>query len=150
MIPHLFSKELIPTISNQDLLRSIEEVKLAKNKREAIEIAFNLITKKYRGFRFRTYLFFWKAFEKDPNTLWEHNGFLHCTQMNYLLRVLLIKSEWFTENEIKLGYSFVWFVSIHQYLIVSVNGKEIALDPWNYYYGYPMGTYAHGFGWRNL
>lgn len=150
MIPHLFGKELIPTITHPELLSAIETVRHARDVQHAVEVALSIITKKYRGYRFHTYILFWKSFEKDPNKLWKREGFLHCTQMNYLLRVLLIQSGWVEESDISLGYSLVWFVSIHQYLIVSIDGKRLALDPWNYHFGCMLGSYASGFGYKKL
>lgn len=149
-IPHLFSKEPIPDITNPDLLAAIARVRKTATVESAMQEALNILTAKYQSKRFRTYLLFWKAFEKDPNKLWERHGFLHCTQQNYLFRVLLVKSGKLRDDQITLGFSFVWDISIHQYLKISYEGKIIAVDPWNYLYGIPLGKYATGFGSKSI
>lgn len=151
MIPHLFRKEPLLPITNPSLNHTIDTVKKAKTQHEAVKTAYRIITAKYQGYRFRTYLLFWKEWEKDPNKLWLRSGFLHCTQMNYLLRVLLIRSGWFTEDDISLGYSLVFYISIHQYLVVRLkDGDRMAIDPWNASYGATLGQYASGFGYKSL
>lgn len=75
MIPYLFSKEPIGEIINPDLKQAIDYVKMVSSKKNALERAFKIIVKRYRGYRFRTYIFFWKVFETDPNKLWERAGF---------------------------------------------------------------------------
>ena len=90
MIPHLFSKEPISKITDKNLQQAIIYVKHAHSKEEALKRAFKIIVNKYKGYRFRTYIFFWEALEKNPNKLWQRTGFMHCTHQNFLLRVLLI------------------------------------------------------------
>lgn len=150
MIPHLFAKEPIPPITNPDLHNAIDYVKKAESKEDALKRAFETVTSRYKSFRFGTYLFFWKAWEKDPNRLWQRTGYMHCTQQNYLLRLLLIKSGWFGEEDIDLGYSLVGYISPHQYLKVYLDKDILAADPWNAYFRVPLGSYAHGFGYRSL
>ncbi len=147
IIPHLFNKEPIGDITNPSLLQAINHVSQSKSKKEALNTAFEIITSRYRGYRFSTYLLFWKAFQKDPNKLWQRTGFMHCTHQNFLLRVLLIKSGWFTEKDIRLGYSLVWYISPHQYLKIKIDKETIAADPWNHRFGVPLGYYAAGFGY---
>lgn len=150
MIPHFFEKLPVPKITKPGLLKAIAKVKASKSQRDALETAYDIVTTRYGGKRFHTYLFFWKAFQKNPNRLWERNEFLHCTHMNYLLRLLLIESGWFKEREIKLGYALVWYVSIHQYLKVKVGEKWTAVDPWLDAFGGEIGEFRHGFGKRRL
>lgn len=146
MLPLFFSKGTIPIITNSNLLFAIQKVHDAGNQESAIKVAYSIITSKFNGHRFYTYFLLWRAFETDPNILWKRSGFLHCTQQNYLLFVLLIKSGWYTDKDIQLGYSLVWFVSPHQYLRVRCQNRILYVDPWNFAFGAPFGTYASGFG----
>jgi len=151
MIPNFFYKTtLIGEIENTDLQNAIKHVHEPSTKKEALEKAFELITNRYKGYRFFTYLFFWKIFEINPNILWQQTGFMHCTQQNFLLRILLVKSGWFTEEDIKFGYSLVWYISPHQYLKVNLNNHIVAVDPWNHRFGVPLGKYAAGFGYKSF
>ncbi len=104
------------------------------------------MTEKFRGYRFRTYTKIHLAFETNLGKLWQRTGFTHCHTMNYLLRVLLIKSGWFDDDDIKLKYSLVWYISPHQYLRVMVGeNKYLNVDVWNHHYGKRFGDYARGF-----
>lgn len=137
-------------IRNPDLLSVIEMVKKASGKKEALQMAYEIVTKKYRGYRFRTYVFFWRLLELDPDLIWKRSGFLHCTQQNLILKTILLESGWFKKSEIKLGHSLVWYVSPHQYLKVKLNNDWLAVDPWNSWFGAKLGEYASGFGMKQL
>ncbi len=151
MIPPLFfTKEPIPTITDEELQAAIAKVKQSSSQREALNSSIAIINKKFRSMKLRTYLLFWRAWETNPNRLWKRRGYLHCTQQNHLLRVLLVKSGWFTEADVALGLCLVWYISPHQFLKVRVEGKWMAVDPWNMAYGAPLGYYAVGFGFRQL
>ncbi len=145
---HLW-KEPIGSITNKDLLRAISEVKHAPSQREALECAFQIIVERYQGYRFHT-LLFWKAVERDPNVLWTRTGFMHCTQQNFLLRVLLIESGWFADKAIDIHWTLYWYVSPHQYLTIRLLDRMIAADPWNYRFGTTLGRHAFGFSHRLL
>ncbi len=150
LFPHFFAKEPIPPITNRDLQQAITRVKQAVSLMAAIQMALDIMADKYCSRHFMTYLLLYRLFEKDPNKLWQRSGFLHCTQQNYLLRVLLIKSGWLTENQIHLNYSLVWYISPHQFLRLILPTRPVAVDPWNYDQGVPLGCYAVGFGSRKL
>ncbi len=145
-IPNLFNKEPLPSELPLDLIEAVEEVRSTNNKKQALEKAYVILTAKYRGYKFMTYLKLWLLWEVDLNKIWRRSGFLHCTSMNYLLRILLVKSGWFTEDDIHLAYSLIWYISIHQYLKVRLaERKWINVDIWYHYYGKGLGEYGHGF-----
>lgn len=151
IIPNFLTKEPLPEITNTNLIAAIDTVRKSSSKKEALEKAYQQITNRYRGYRFLTYTLFWRIFEADPNKLWNRKKFLHCTQQNFLLRTLLIKSGWFTEDDLNLGYSLVCYFSPHQFLKVKINDiTYIAVDTWAYHFGAPMGYYAGGFGYKSL
>lgn len=137
-------------ITNPSLLAAIDTVRNQPSADHALTTAFSIVEQRFKSYRFRTYFQFWQAFENDPNVLWGKTGFLHCHHQNYLLRLLLIESGHFTEADIELGHSLVWFISIHQYLKVKVNGRWLAADPWNSDYGATLGEYASGFRFKKL
>ena len=62
------------------------------------------------------------------------------------MRILLVKSELFDEEDIKLKWTLVWHISPHQYLTIKINQNEyINIDLWGKAYGINFGDYAHGF-----
>lgn len=127
------------------MLKIISELKKSLDKKECLKKVYEILVTKYRGYRVKTYTKFFDVFKRDAGSLWNKNGFLHCTNINYLLRILLIKSDFFTENDIHLKWTQIWYISPHQYVQVHIDGAWINVDIWGYTHGIKLGDYAHGF-----
>ena len=83
---------------------------------------------------------------RDIDKIMQTKGYLHCTTMNYLLRIMAVKSGLFADQDIKLKFTNTWYVAPHQYLEVDLaNGEKVTLDPWNYQYGIDYGEYGARF-----
>ena len=146
MLLNFFTKLPIPNKIPDAMQKIAEELSRCVDKEDCLKRAHQIMTRKFRGYRFRTCTKIHLAFETDLKKLWSRDGFLHCHTMNYLLRVLLVKSGWFDDLDIQFGYSLVWYVSPHQYLRVRIGeNKYINMDVWNHHYGKKFGDYAHGF-----
>lgn len=141
----LFSKTPVPDVLPDEMQKIINEIKKSLNKEGCLKVAYEILTAKYRGYRIMTYLKLFDVFKHDIGTLWQKNGFLHCTNINYLLRTILIKSDFFTDDEICLCWTQIWYISPHQYLQVKVDDKWIDVDIWAHAYGIEFGDHAHGF-----
>lgn len=141
----LFSKTPIPEVLPDEMQKTIDELKKSLNKEECLKKTYNILILKYRGCRVKTYVKLFDAFKRDVSALWSKNGFLHCANINYIMRILLIKSGFFGEDDIRLKWTQIWYVSPHQYLQVNVNGEWINIDVWAYAYGIKFGDNAHGF-----
>ncbi|MDP3918810.1 MAG: hypothetical protein Q8Q35_02815 [Nanoarchaeota archaeon] len=70
-------------------------------------------------------------FFKSIDVIWDNNQSTHCTNLNYILRYLLIHSGKFTEKDIKRKYSLVLYILPHQFLKVNVGKKWIIADSWD-------------------
>ena len=146
MIPNLFSKKEIPSTLPKDMQNVVETLKKSKSKEDCLKKAYDILTKKYRGRKLNTYLQFFGLFTCDINKLWAKSGFLHCTNMNYLMRTLLIKSSFFKEEDIDVKFSLIWYISLHQHLRVRINmNKFTHVDLWGQVYGTKFGDYSQGF-----
>lgn len=146
MILNLFVKYPIPDKLSPEMQKVTDELRELGSKEEVLERAYEILTLKYKGMRFATYVRLPLLFVHDTAKLWAKSGFLYCTAMNYLLRVLLVKSGWFLEEDIQRKYSLVWYISIHQYLRVRISdSRYINVDIWNASYGKRLGDYARGF-----
>lgn len=136
----------IPNNLPVEMAKCIEEIKLVGDKEQALKQAYSIITSRYKGQRLKTLIYFWKLATSNPHILWTSIDFLHCTNMNFLLRILLVKSGWFTDADIKPRWTLIWFFSPHQYLRVRlVGGNWINVDAWGAAHGIGYGDYAHGF-----
>ncbi|MFC1645228.1 hypothetical protein ACFL08_04335 [Patescibacteria group bacterium] len=116
-----------------------------KNQEECLKKAYDIITNRYRGYRWATLTHFDNLFITDPERLW-NKKILICTNLNHLLKITLIHTKFFTEADIQTKWTLIWFISLHQYLRVRVNGsKFINVDPWGKAYGVKFGGYSNGF-----
>jgi len=146
MIRYISQIVKIPDKLPKEMEALIKELKKSKTKKACIKKAYSSLLKKYRGYRFYTYIRFFDLFVLDINKIWAKKGFVHCAVLNYLMRILLIKSGLFDEDDIKLKWTLVWYISLHQYLKIRVGQNEfINIDLWGKAYGISFGDYAHGF-----
>ena len=92
MVGNLFTKERIPDKLPKELEVFVKELRKSKTKKECIKKAYIFLLDRYRGQRVYTYLKFFNLFISDVDKIWAKKGFLHCNVLNYLMRILLIKS----------------------------------------------------------
>ncbi len=146
MIPNFFSKKEMPKNIPEAMEKIVKELKKSASKQACLRKAYELLAKKYYGDRLMTYTHLFELFNADPVVLWDKRGYLHCTHINYLLRILLVKSGCFKDEDIKLKWTVIWYLSPHQYLEIRLNDqKTVNVDVWGIKYGIKFGDYAHGF-----
>jgi hypothetical protein len=141
---YLFSKKGIPDTIPEEMQKIVDDLKKSSGQDECLHRVYWILSEKYRGYRAKTYVRFFEVFASDPKKLWQRNGFMHCTNINYLLRILLVGSGFFKEDNIRLKWTQVWFVSPHQYAQVKIGEKWIDVDIWARPYGIELGDHAHG------
>jgi len=146
MIPNLFSKEPIPEKIPKDMEKKIKEFVKGKNKEEFLKESFFYLASRYSGSRINFVLKFGRLFEKNIFAIWSYRTYVHCTTMNYIFRIMLVKSGLFKDDDITLKLTNSWYVMVHQYLDIQFSeNKHVTLDPWNYPFGIDYGKYGHGF-----
>lgn len=145
-IPHLsFGSDPLPEKIPGDMERKIEELKNKSNyPKEFLELAYNFLGTKYHSERLATVLKFHFMF-KSLEDIWIRTGFIPCNQSNFLMRIFLIKSGWFKDEEIRRRQVFLNFVP-HQYLQVKVDGEWLDVDVGEKYRGMPIGRHLKYFG----
>jgi hypothetical protein len=149
-IPNLFSKKPIPDKLPKDMENVIRRLKKCRTKKDCVRKAYDAMVERFEGRKWHTWLKFKEIFIWDPNITWPRGGFIHCTNMNYLLRVLLIKSGKFTEKDIKWRIAWVYGFHLHQYSKIRVaKKKHIKVDVWGYFFNVPFGKYAYNFNCWN-
>lgn len=141
-----FFKTPIPEKLPIEMDRIVDDLKKSASKEECLKRVYDLLSNRYQGARVQTYLKFPAIFKKDINLIWSQKGFLHCTNINYVTRTLLVKSGFFKEEDIILKWTLIWYISPHQYLKVRLaENKFINMDIWAKNYGINFGDYARGF-----
>jgi len=141
----LFGKTTLPKQIPTELHPTLALIRKAKSDKAAVRVAYDVVTRRFHGRRALTYLLGWRVLEKDVQQIWSRPGYLHCTTMNYLLRVLLIGSGRFSEKDIRERWTLVLGISPHQYVQVHADSTWISIDPWSKGYGISFGEHASGF-----
>ncbi len=133
MIPNLFKKFPIPNKIPKELKCRIKEFSKSKDEEIFLKKSFFYIVNKWGGNRINLILKFPRLYQKDIYKIIRTKGYMHCTSMNYLLRVMIVKSNLFIDEDIKNKLTNSWYLVPHQYLEIKIsNKKKIFLDPWNY------------------
>ena len=140
---NLFLNARIPDSVPEEMRQWIVKLKKIKSKEACIRKAYDLITKKFRGERI--HMKYNEIFISDPKKIWKRKV-IFCTTFNWLMKILLIKSKKFMPEDIKIKWSFVWYLSLHQHLQVRVSrNKAVNVDLWGHYHNIKFGDYARGF-----
>lgn len=143
MIPNLFQKAKIPKSLPKGMLVVVNRLKKSNGKEDCLKKAYYTLSKKYYGCSIFTRFF--DLFVTDLDKLWKIDQ-SHCTNLNYLLRVLLIKSNFFKDEDIRLNLTLIGYVSIHQYFEIRIRkNKFVNVNVWGASHGVKLGDYAHGF-----
>lgn len=111
----------------------------------ALQRAYEILDNRYWGQRWATLTRFPELFFTSETRLWPATGFMHCTNINRLLRSLLLASGYFREDDIRSRWTLIWFISPHQYLRVRAEGRWIDIDVWARVFGIRFGDHAWGF-----
>jgi hypothetical protein len=143
---NLLTKSPLPNNPPKVLIPVIKKLKESRSKEECLKAAYKILTSKYHGHRYLTYLRLFDLFEDDIEVIWSKSGFLHCTILDYLLRLFLVKSGFYKDSEIKHHWTMIWYISPHQFTEVKLSKKKsIFVDIWGKNNGIKYGDYAHGF-----
>lgn len=136
----------MPMMTPVGMEEAVAYVREAKDREEALQRAFDVVTKRFRGARVRTYLELWRLRPQSAESLWKKTGFMHCTNQNFLLGTLLVASGYFRPEEIETKWTTLFLVFPHQYALVRLApGKVVDVDPWAAAFGIRFGDHAHGF-----
>lgn len=143
---NFWSPKPLPENLPTSMTEAIAAIAQSDSQQEALRQAYNLLTGKYHGRRGATYLKLIDLFRDDVSSLWDKDGFMHCTNLNHLLIVLLVRSGQFRPEDIRLYWTNIFLLAPHQYAIVRFkNGQEMPVDVWSAAYGIKLGDYGHWF-----
>lgn len=146
MIPNFFSKQKIPNKIPKDFELKINNFSKGCEKEEFLRESFDFVAKGWGGSRFNLFWKFFRLFEKDIFEILNSKGYLHCTTMNFLIRVMGVKSGLFKDEDFELVWTNSWYIAPHQYLRVRIGkDKYLNVDVWNYQFGIDFGDFGSGF-----
>ena len=104
MIPILLHLRKVPKKLPEGMEKAVEELKKTKSKEECLKKAYDILSKKHRGCRIYTILHMLDLFKLSPKWLWNKKNCMHCTSLDYLLMILLLKSNKFKKEDIKIKW----------------------------------------------
>ncbi|MEA2007194.1 MAG: hypothetical protein U9O20_03500 [Patescibacteria group bacterium] len=141
---HTFlSKTKIPNKIPKNMRRVVERLKKAKNQKQCLRMAHEAMSQRYFGRHMRTITHPLPIFSMDASKLWNTKGFMHCHNINWLLRILLVKSGFFKNRNIVNHWTVVWVTSPHQYLRIKMDdGVCVNVDVWGATFGVKLGQHA--------
>jgi hypothetical protein len=143
---YLLGKSKLPVEMRGEITQTVAMLQKLKTKEEVLKAAYSIITSRYNGQHIATLTRLTDLFSSGIQDLWNRSGFLHCTNQNYLLHYLLVKSNKFKETDIKAKWTLYWGFSPHQYLSIKLNDQKfINVDAWSAVYGVKFGDYSHWF-----
>jgi hypothetical protein len=144
---YFFRKTPLPQDVCAVIAAEIKRLQKAMSKEQYLQQAYDLITTRFVSGRINTIMRLFELFSTSTRDLWNRNGrFVHCTNQNYLLAVLLVKGGRFQESDIILKWTLISYFSPHQYLKVRVDSNRwVTVDCWGRQYGVPYGDHAYGF-----
>ena len=122
----------------------------ATDQQSYLQAVYDLVMKKtldqWRHSRFKAATRIRRLAVKDLKEIWLTQDFIYCGPINFVVFVLLVKSKYFTDKDIKVKHVFLNFVP-HQYLQVKVGKKWVDVDPaGSGIRKQPLGTHASFFG----
>ena len=136
-----FTRYRIPKKLPKEFENAIKRLeRSSRNKEDYAKKSYNYLSKKFHGEPGRVWHDFNGLFIKDVNKLWKKE-ILHCHQLGYLYRISLVKSKFFSEDDIKVRHKSV-FLNLHQYLKVNIGDlkeKWVKVDIWAKHVGYKFG-----------
>ena len=146
VVPHLgFKNDKLPEKIPENMREVINKLKRrANSKEEFLKLAYNYLGSRFRSERFNTFLKFHYLF-KSLDDIWKMKGYIPCTQSSFLMRIFLIKSGFFKEEEVRKRHPFFDF-NTHQYLQVNLGGKWIDIDVGEKQRGMQIGKHLKYFG----
>lgn len=147
IIPYYgWKKRPLPKHISDQIQGEIDSLaKMYPNQGMFLRAVYELIAKRYPSKTVSTLLHIPTLFIHSPEKLWNMKGqFMACHQTSLLLRIFLVRSKLFTEDDIRVKYSMVNF-NTHQYLQVKAEDAWIDVDVWGKKYGIPFGRPGSGF-----
>ena len=142
---YLIGKTKLPDDIDEGTRKILKELEGITDQKQYLRKAYDKVTSSYKGGRINTFSRVWELFSSGIDDLINRTGFMHCTNQNYVLTNILIKSGLFDDSDINLKWTNIWVCTPHQYLEIKVGKSKTYVDCWARHYGIPFGSFARRF-----
>jgi hypothetical protein len=128
VVPHLtWWNEKVPEQIPATMTAEINRLKaLAQDKQEFFELCFNYLGSKYYSDRVDTFYKYSFLF-KNTEEIWGITGYVPCTQSNWVMKIFIVSSGYFKNEEVWMRHIFFNFF-LHQYGEVYLDGRWVAFE----------------------
>ena len=117
----------------KDMQMTIDQLRLdSHSKEEYLQNTYLAITAKYQSEFGGMWKYFPLHFETSWQKIWQRKGYIPCHHFAHLMRIFLVKSGMFNDNDIKFKIS-IYDWCVHQYCVVKVNGIWIPVGVCHYH-----------------
>ncbi len=138
----LITPKRVPKKIPKDMQKAIKRInKKSLTNLKFAKTAYSLVNKRYISPRAEYFRYPIRLFRNKLGTIWHTKGFLPCDKQNYIFKVILIKSNRFSEKDFKTRYTNT-IPTPHQYLKIKVNNHWTDVDLWGADHGIPFGQHA--------
>lgn len=133
-----FTETRIPKKLPRGMREAIEDIeKKSKNKNDYARNVWKFVTSRWHGKR-REYIKMPSILWLSLKHAWKKTGFLPCTMISYITRILLVRSRFFSKEDVKTMTYFHSF-ALHQCLRIKIDGHWVYMDPWAEHLGHGIG-----------
>jgi hypothetical protein len=132
IVPHMgFWKENLPKSIPSSLDAKIRELKRkSKSPQQFVRFVYDLLRNKYHGSHALTFLRPDVVFSRNLDRMWARSGYLSCNQVNWILFIILVRSGFFRESDVRFRCTITPRLMIHQYSEVLLKNKWTPVDVW--------------------
>lgn len=143
IVPHMgFWKERVPKMVPRSLDAKIRGLKMkSKSPEKFVRASYDLLRKKYHGSHALTFLRPDIVFSRNLEKMWSRSGYLSCNQVNWILYIMLVRSGFFSEGDVRFRCTITPRLMIHQYAEVRLGSKWIPVDVWASRYNRSFGEH---------
>ncbi len=143
IVPHMgFWKSGLPKNIPASLDAKIHELKRKNKSSESfLKAVYDLLRKKYHGSHALTFLRPDVVFSRNLGRMWARSGYLSCNQVNWILYIMLVRSGFFSEGDVRFRCTVTPRLMIHQYAEVRLRGKWTPVDVWASRYNRSFGEH---------
>jgi hypothetical protein len=131
IIPLFLPNQLLKMpIKRTEKIKKVANRLKGKTKEETLRKVYNYVTKNYEGIENQLKLANYpRLFLHNVEKLLDKKQFLACHIQNQILITLLINTGQFKYSDFKRKETLSYFTTLHQYILVKIDGNEYKVDP---------------------
>ena len=146
LIYSFFVPDVIPANIPDEMQKIVDALNNeSKSDMDFLQKAYDTVNSRYTSPSMGYFKEPQKLFMKNLDNIWNSQGYFPCDKQNYILKVMLVKSHWFNETDVKETFTSC-IITPHYYLKIKLNNNSyIDADMWGADHGYKLGEHTGGY-----